>query len=686
MEIDIPKEWLLDELASSKEDWGKVKETAELIEQQLEGIPVEDDSKDSARLPAIAPSVRAARGVVFSRAVSATRRAIFATKTANLTVGGLDSSVYLGVRQILVSVDTTSGIVNLLVEAINLLKIDVANLSNVLKSNAAKQSASTTAQQATALIAKLEEVGTWISAQLAGVTKKSATEVKALFAQVTAKLEEVKADILALRHGARSLARQADIAVIEWTKVIDTEKSNKTPSRTVQLATALLHLAKSLTNAVTSFATHLNNIESILQVLIISFRSVARASVDRLVGVWVHRQVPGLTTALTGLVGIKTPAPRSALARVPRGLPHSVGYLAPTPRDASLPTSLECLRGISAATAGIYGAALILVGQPNMSLDDVDQFAEQFQLARDHSAQFQSSYALDLLTPLSKAASLGSFVVIALQRIIDLANTGDFAGAVIGAQLIQRHIQDAIDTNTDSIRDFAVFLQAIRDDQSRFTVLEDSVPPALNDDIAKLSEQAAALQAQIEEDNKKIAAGATDEVLKVFLIGAGLVVAIGVSFIAIPVAAGAGELVILGTKGVNAIIQGAAGAAKTKAEAELKKAIGGDDFLAQANKRIDDLRSMFISLAQQQANLALFNTVDTQVKQVVSAVAYAATQLDALSYALQRDISDFNVIIAELQASSTTSLDKALKTWQAVQAGAPRLLDAYGNYSTKITK
>eukprot|EP00026_Physarum_polycephalum_P001564 Phypoly_transcript_01566.p1 GENE.Phypoly_transcript_01566~~Phypoly_transcript_01566.p1 ORF type:complete len:972 (+),score=162.81 Phypoly_transcript_01566:234-3149(+) len=662
LNADIPSAWLLLELETSKQGWDRVMETAQIIQNQLIGIPVQDNTRTT-RSGELEPPHAVPR-------------------VTPLTISTLSSSVTEGVKQILLNEGSAGGIVNLLVEVINLLKVDIVYFKNVLHQDSLKQSASAEAQRATVLIEQLEKLGTSLSSQLSSITQKSPLDVsatKALFAQVAANLETAKEAVLVLESGASVLSQQAADSIAEWSNKAEDKSSNPLQLR---ISEARLSLAISLSSSVDLFSSHLHKLDAIIRVLIMSFGSMAQVTYDHLVNLWITSQTKGLLEALRNLDGISAPAPLGSIASEPPlfySLPSSVVAV---PQTATLPSTLDSLIAISTATINIAGASAILARQPNIRLDDVDRFAEQFQLARDHAFQFQGNYVNNLLLPVSEASSLGTFIVPALQQATAFANLGQFNDAIIGVNLIISRIQAAIQANQNNRLHFSIFRQTVADDRSRFVVLEASVPGAIDATIAALNAQAASLQAQIEADNERIARGATDTILRVLALQAGLAVAVAASFIAIPVAVGAGKLTVLAVKGVNAAIQGAAGAAKDEAQSQLLNAIGGPSIAAQSAQRIETLRTTITQLFQLQANLGIFNTVNTQVHQIASEVASGEAQLASLNSALQREIQDFNLIIAELRTSSTASIPRVSAAWARVRDTAPELLRFYQNFST----
>eukprot|EP00026_Physarum_polycephalum_P001395 Phypoly_transcript_01396.p1 GENE.Phypoly_transcript_01396~~Phypoly_transcript_01396.p1 ORF type:complete len:992 (+),score=181.63 Phypoly_transcript_01396:44-3019(+) len=673
LSVDIPEQWLLAELQTSKADWDAVIATATVIQQQLEGIPVQNNTKVGLG----SASTQSARPAATNRL--------------------LKSLVPVGVRHILLNAESTGDIVRLLIDSIKLIKVDIAGLNTAMKSDLGT-SAAAAGRSASILIKTLEELGSNLSRQLSTIVQKTpvnSLEVTSLFELTLGKLAEVKRTITALAEGAAALGQQTATTVATRAAAVDAlaatahneriqtltkeikdlsfrlgsasiasvgsvvvpglpttvnsgvasiyskdsalraaraSAAAKTPiAAEFRRLEALERLAKSLSDVVASYTNHIFQLDTAFQALYLSFKSVVLPGVtDDLMRLWVQAQAQDLIDSLNGLEGISKPAAPGSLHRL-SAFPIAAAPVTKGLGDTPLPSTMDTLSAISAATVSITGAAAILAKQPNIQLNDVDQFAEQFQLARDHAKQFQASFVSDLLAPLGQASSLGTFIVQVLQTITSLVNSGNFADAITGVQYIQSHLQDTIALNQVSRQNLAVFLQAVLDDQSRFVVLEATVPQALSQGIAKLTQDAKDLQDQIEADNQKIAQGATQTVLKVLGLEAAIAIAIGLSFVGFPVAEGAGELTVFAIKSVNAGIKAAAGAAKDKAEATLLDQIGGNDALEQVSQHIDKLRSTITELVREQASLAVFNTADAQVRQIASAVANGVAQIDTLN-------------------------------------------------------
>ena len=118
---------------------------------------------------------------------------------------------------------------------------------------------------------------------------------------------------------------------------------------------------------------------------------MANAANDQLIDAFVQAQGETLVGALRQLAGksmLTAPAPAPALARqMLQANESDVPVLANT---------LECLSALTAANLDIASCANILILQPNITLNDVTSFAEQFQLARDHAEQFNLQYAANI--------------------------------------------------------------------------------------------------------------------------------------------------------------------------------------------------------------------------------------------------------------------------------------------------
>jgi len=264
-----------------------------------------------------------------------------------------------------------------------------------------------------------------------------------------------------------------------------------------------------------------------------------------------------------------------------------------------------------------------------------------------------------------------------LDRIKELVDSGDYANARYGIQLIQTQVQSTLSDIKEQKANLNIFKSVMQDDQTRFLVLSTSVPEAFNGDIKNLSGQVVSLQAQIAADNKKIARGATDTVVKILALEAVIAISVGVSFVTFPVAAGAGQFTVLAAKAANTLIKTGSSTAKDTAEKELKATIGGDDFLDEASGRIETLRNISIRLANEQASLVVFQTVSAQVQQIVEAVKDAITQLDALSGALEREVYPFQIIAVKYDAQTPYDLSNVTQNWVDIGKATSRLTTSY---------